>query len=260
MVRSGDYDLPEVPVARAERFDVRERLEDAIWIRDGVWPLLRYDGDPMAEELIGHAYARVMDRCVAALTERDQEGFETLFRSVLGLSVYLDTRVPFRGREMIESVRAALGVQPALDLMALSGLALIRDEVSGPGYWEPVRAAWDEFLDGMPDRAYKVRRYLLLADATGVRIGLTARGVERSRWTIALTQALREEGVPMDFIYAGSGPPPARRVLRSALSGGMRGVSDPIESFAVFYLAARPEAAGVELGRRIASALRQAYR
>ena len=260
MVRSADYDLPEVPIARADGFDARERLEDAIWIRDGAWPLLRYGGDPMAEELIGHAYARVMDRCVVALADRDLKAFRSLFRSVLGLSVFLDGRVPFRGREMIESTRIALGVQPALDLMALSGLALIRDEVSGPGYWEPVRAAWDEFLDGMPDTAHKVRRYLFLADGSGVRLGLTTRGVERSRWTIALTQALRDEEVPMDFIYADSGPPPTRHVLRSALSGGMRGIGDPIETFAAVYLAGRPEAAGVELGRRLASALRQMYR
>lgn len=259
MVRSEDYDLPEVPVGRSDGFDVRERLEDARWIRDGVWPLLRYGGDPMAEELIGHGYARLMDRCVSALAERDAKTFRTLFRSVLGLSVYLDTRVPFRGREMIASIRGALSVQPGLDLMAVSGLALVRDEVSGPGYWEPVRAAWDEYLDGMPDKAYKVRRYLLLADPASLRIGLTARGVERSRWRIALSQALRQEGVPMDFRYAGSGPPPARHVLRAALDGS-DGVSDPVETFAVFYLAARPEAAGVDLGYRLSSALRQAYR
>jgi hypothetical protein len=254
LIRSEDYDLPSMPFERAKRFDVREQIEDALWLSNDALSLFRLEDDPAAEELLGYMYARLMDRCVAALATHDRELFEAIFPKTFRLAAALDGRVPFRGRELMEMTQTKVSVQPILDLMALSGLALIRDEVSGPGYWEPVRAAWDWFLERVPEPQRSLERLLLLANNALGTFGVGARWYERSRWSIDLANALREEGLSMGLMYATYGPLPSRPILRSSLSG-VGGLDDPIVTFAAVYLAARPESVGLDLGRRVSSFL-----
>ena len=110
MVRSGDYDLPEIPISRADTFDAREQIEDTLWISDGIWPLLRRESDPMAEELIGHAYARLMDRCIGALAARDLPAFEARVCRVSSVRLWCSTGAfRFRG----ESGRSGRGLSSA---------------------------------------------------------------------------------------------------------------------------------------------------
>lgn len=256
LIRSEDYDLPSMPFERAERFDVREQIEDALWLSNDALSLFRLEDDPAAEELLGYMYARLMDRCVAALTTHDREMFEAIFSKTFRLAVALDGRVPFRGRELMEMTQTKVSVQPVLDLMALSGLALIRDEVSGPGYWEPVRAAWDWFLDRAPEPQRSLERLLFLTNNASGMFGVGARWNERSRWSIDLANALRKEGVSMGLLHATPGQLPSRPILRASLSG-VGGLGDPIVTFATVYLAARPESVGLDLGSRVSSFLQK---
>ena len=242
--RSKDFELPPSPFESAAVRAERERQEDALWALDAMPKLILSIGDPAAEELIGHTYTLLLHRCVEALVSSDLESFKKLFRRTFWLGVTLDGRVPFRSEGMREWDRTLLGVQPALDLMALSGLALIRDDVSGSGFWEPVRREWSRLLSDQGQERRQIERFLYLADNAVVTFGVEPRYFARTGWMQTMSQALREEGIAVGHRTMGSGPPPSRTLLHAS-TGADRGIESPINIFAGYFLLTRPLAAGL---------------
>lgn len=246
--RSGDFDLPSSPFESATVRAARERKEDALWALDAMPPLVASIGDPAAEELLGHTYTLLIHRCVEAVVLSDFPTFLELFRKTFWLGMLLDGKVPFRNEGMREFDRVRFAVQPALDLMALSGLALIREEAAGSGFWEPVRREWQRILTMEGGGRLRIQQLLLLADNAVVTFGVEPRYFVRASWMQEMTQALNAEGISTEYRTFGSPHPPLRSLLQAA-TGGSMGIEDPIDVFAGYFLLTHPLAVGLSSDR-----------
>lgn len=246
--RSKDFELLASPFDGAASRAARERTEDALWALDEMPRLVSGVGDPAAEELLGHTYTLLMHRCVEAVVSADLDTFTDLFSRTFWLGAMLDGTVPFQRAGMRELDQALLAAQPALDLMALSGVALIRDDASGSGFWEPVRHEWNRLLAAEGDGRQRVERLLSFADGAVGTYGVGPRYLVRTGWIQEMGRALRSEEITVDHRMVGSGPPPPRSLLHAA-SGGSLGLESPINVFAGYFLLTHPLAVGLTSDR-----------
>lgn len=219
--------------------------------------LLRLE-DSRSRDLIGHIYTVATDRCAATIVSGEAERFSDLFHQTFNLGAFLWARVPLKDTRHTEWNQARIGVQPALDLMALSGLALARDEVDGPGFWQPVRETWNYFMEvsGVPPRE-RIEQLLLIGKNAATTFGVPPRSTIRTGWRRSMSQNLRERGFDVGYHSSKPSRPASRPLLAAILSGGHQGIERPIDIFLGAYVAARSESAGLELPSSVRSFLRR---
>jgi len=219
--------------------------------------LLPYLHDSRAQEVIGRAYSVSTDRCAEAVVSGSIERFSELFEEAFNLGLFLYGRVPLKDVDLRERDQARVGTQPVIDMMSLSGLALIRDELDGPGFWEPVRDHWNDFLSDDRRSPRKLMEiFLVIGDGAVTDFGVPPRFTIRTGWRQKMAQALRERGVPVgrrNRRNISTGP---RSLLNAALSGSSS-IRDPIHVFLSVLVAMRPESIGLDWPREIRSCIRQ---
>lgn len=219
--------------------------------------LLLHRGDERAKELLGHVYSLATDRCAQAVTSGSADRFSELFEQVFTLALFLWGRAPLKDADLRDWDRTRIGVQPILDVMALSGLALIRDEVDGPGFWKPAREDWNDFIseDRRPPRKL-VEVFLTIGGEAVTTFGVAPRFTIRTGWKQLMEDALRERGILSGY----RGQPmnsSMHRPLLDATLGGVHGIEDPIDVLLAALIVMRPESIGLDWPRGARSFLRR---
>jgi len=219
--------------------------------------ILKSVTDDTLPDLIGHARLWLGAE-LFSLMESKSANLDS-FRSIF--VAYFDATVAVSQRmfDMAEQPRTRgyirAGLDAMLDLLEISGVALIFSELDGSGFGKVIREIWDKYFDGAADRKRLVAAWI---EPVEQRLGLpvlSSGGAQRFEWERRLVNALVDRGViDKEFDYGHS----ARRkrshssaVIRS-LHAHAGSLMDPAsEYFAAMYLGARATAEGLPLPRAI---------
>ena len=208
-------------------------------------------------DYFGQAYAILAQESYAAMAEGKDDLFKKLFPSLF-----------FSGFKAFERLRERLGqesqerflvfsTEPIADLLELSGHAIIYSELDTKGFWDVARQLWDRYFEQLPDREAGVKFIDSLVEYRRSLFAILPRDLARTSWKQHLESRLRERGLMEDVFTRRFGggqrePRHASAVIR-ALARSEFLFEDPTDIFMAIYLANRPEAASLDLGRRAES-------
>src|SRR5260370_28425764 len=207
--------------------------------------------DSTRPDLFGQSYRQLFDATFRAILDSRTD----LARQLFPVAVAMADRARARLSTDLAAERVRqqviFGTEPLLDMMELSGFALLMSELDAPGIWPDVRALWDRiFSDGTAPALAGHLSAVLSAHEN--LFAITPRGVGRTERKMALARLMSERGI---ISHAGMwGEPPAPEP--ESPIGGMfapwdHGVIQPdlADLFVVRYLKQRPDMTDLKIPR-----------
>lgn len=182
-----DGTLPDnVPAALEHQLDLK--LAETV-------PQLGYrTRDSTGPDLFGQGYRHLFDAAFQAILDGEADHARQLALVVIPLA----DRARVRLSDDLVSERARnqaiFGSEPIIDMMELSGLAILMSEVSPPGIWPEIKAFWDEVLSDStgPARARQMSATLATHESL---LALTSGSIRRTERKQALVVALIKHGI-----------------------------------------------------------------
>ncbi len=207
--------------------------------------------DPSKPDLFGQAYRRLFDAAFHAIVEGRPVVATTLFPIIIDVADKARLRLTSDLSDERMREQAIFGTEPFVDMMELSGYALLMAHVDPPGIQPLVRATWDAIFASttMPDLAGALLGVLVLQENN---FAITSGGVGRTGRQMELARLLRGRGIISDFGAWPHPPQPTHEdpVVAVFAPDDMMGVHhDLADLFVVEYLADRPESGGHQLPR-----------
>ena len=175
-------------VLRTCRTEVLQRIAEAL-IR------LRPTQIKSEPDLFGEALFTLIHHTEEAIATGDKALVKEIFPKVLASSFVLQEHVLSTYQPPTYEVNSAI-VDPTVDILELSGLAMIYATLRGDQSDAPVRQAWRDQLRSFPqtdEAARLVLNRLEMKDRYALP-GISASGIARSEWEIRLTNKIVEAG------------------------------------------------------------------
>lgn len=212
---------------------------------------------PRIEEFpdyFGQIYSILASECFQAMQSGNSALFEKIFPSFFDASLAARDRLlrSLKGRD--SNTVILFSVEPLLDLLELSGYALVSSELDKKSYGQVVERVWDEFFARLKDPKSIVEFITSILSFRESQFGLMPRDILRTSWKQSFERRLRELGLIGDMF----GDPRVTRtrhpskIIRALVRPRVI-VSDARHVFLVVYLSKRPEAAGIPLPQRSSS-------
>ena len=207
--------------------------------------------DESTPDLFGQAYRRLFDATFRAIVEGRDEIARQLFPITIAIADRARQRlIADLSGERIRQ-QAIFGTEPLVDMMELSGYALLMSLVSGAGIWPTVRAVWDSILDAgtAPELARQLTAVLTLQENV---FAITSGGVGRTSRQQELTRIFTAQGIVGREHFWGEPhtEPHHDPIVATFAPDGLMGIHhDLADLFIVEYLALRPDLADLQLSR-----------
>ncbi len=203
-------------------------------------------------DYFGQAYSLLAQEAYSAMARGEEGGFAEVFRPFFGMAFSAHTHLIKQGEGADGGTVALLSTQPLIDLLELSGYALIYSALDGRGHWDIARARWDSYLTRVPDASAVIKRLEATLAYRESVFGLLPRDLIRTTWKQDFERRCRERGLSIGLSSAFSGwpdepPPHPHPIIRALMRGGL--FSDPRAVFVVCYLMQRPDAGDFTLPR-----------
>jgi hypothetical protein len=188
--------------------DIAPTLAERLYIKLGQAGLLlgHERHDSTRPDLFGQSYRQLFDATFRALLSNRTDIARTLFPTVIAMADRARARLS--GDLAAERVRERVifGSEPLLDMMELSGYALLMSELDAPGIWPDVRALWDEIFSSGTAPAL-VGQLSAALSAHESLFAITSGGIGRTERKQALARLMTKRGI---VSRAGTwGEPPA---------------------------------------------------
>jgi hypothetical protein len=208
-------------------------------------------------DYFGQAYAIMAHESYAAMAGGRDDLFKKLFPPLFFSGFKAFERLRERVGQESQERFLVVSTEPIADLLELSGHAIIYSELDTKGFWDVARQLWDRYFEQLQDREAGVKFIDSLVEYRRSLFAILPRDLARTSWKQHLESRLRECGLMEDVLTRRFGggerePRHASAVIR-ALARSEFLVEDPTDVFMAMYLANRPEAASLDLGRRAES-------
>ncbi len=229
---------------------VRERLVSAL---AGCLPKLAEV--PQSEELpdyFGQAYTVLAEENYRAMAKGDEELFKRLFPPLFFGCLSANNRLSEQLQDRDTTTALVFSTEPLVDLLDLSGFAIIFSELHGKRYGAVVKAMWDEYFSKHP-KPSAVLEFLtsVVGNRQQLFFGITPRDLVRTSWKQDLERRFRESGM-MDDVFGWDPFPEGKKhkhesELIRVLTRGGHMFYEPHDVFLATYASKRPEFSGIEL-------------
>lgn len=235
--------------------NVPPRLEEQLYLKLAeVAPQLLSDPhDSTRPDLFGQGYKRLSDATFHAILEGQTDLARQLFPSFMAMADCARARlVQDLAAHRIRD-QAILGTEPLVDMMELSGLALLMSEVDpAAGIWPGVCALWDAILSGATGPALAAQLAAVLSVHASL-FAITSGGIGRTERQMALARLLTERGFGRYDAMCGEPAPPEPdspivAVFAPQDLGWIH--EDLADLFIVEYLAQRPDMQDLQIPQR----------
>jgi len=210
----------------------------------GLLPQL--EGQP---DYFGQAYTFLAEQSYTAMLTGNHKLFEQIFPSFFQSCFIARQRVMKRTKPMAGSMDAALvlSTEPILDLLELSGYAILFSELGDKELWHITNKLWDSFLSRAADS--KIILISAIAEYRDGVFGVTPRDFVRTKWQQTFEQKLRESGLLSEY------GEPLKKVHKSAIikiitrTGHL--FDRPRDIFQALYLSRKSKARGIKWRRSV---------
>ncbi len=196
-------------------------------------------------DYFGHAYTVLAEECFRAMALGNEEHFSKIFPIFFvdtftahdKLKEQLSTRDP--------EMRLLWSTDPIIDIMHLSGYAIVYSELDGRNYWNVAKGLWETYLQKSPNRAEFINALTAIVSYRETTLQGMPRSLIRTTWQQRLEAQLRQRGLRDQDTY--SFPRGVKRsrhqspFIRAIASGSMIMYHDALDGFLVTYWAKLPE-------------------
>ena len=191
---------------------------------------LQPDGSNSQPDLFGQSLFTLVHHMEQAIANGEVSLIKQTFPKVLLATMVLEEHIISTYGQQMQHVNPAL-FDPVVDLLDISGLAVIYEALRKDCSADPVRTAWDSYIRTFAESEDAAKRILNVLDAAQVSmpLGLTPRNMARTAWEQRLSDRIVEAGyaIPEDQPY------PSNRVWKAPLLIKTLGVSEMLPSVAV---------------------------
>ena len=209
--------------------------------------------DPARPDLFGQAYKLLFDACFSAILDGSDDLARALFPPVVFAADRARSRLVQDLADQGLQTRFIFATEPLVDLMELSGYAMLMQLLNGSGVWDDVRKLWDSILTTNVAPALAEQMALVRKERESI-FALTQGGLERTSRQMVLNRLLRSRGVveshywsPFEKETRPSHPSAIVRAFAPAEMGSFQEVAD---LFLVEYLITQPGCENFELSHR----------
>lgn len=235
--------------------DVPPRLEEQLYRKLAeVAPQLRSDPhDSTRPDLFGQGYKRLSAATFHATLEGQTDVARQLFPTFIAMADRARTRLigDLAGHRVRD--QAIFGTEPLVDMMELSGLALLMNEVDpATGIWPDVRALWDQILSS-PTGPALAEQLAAVLSVHANHFAITSGGIGRTDRKMALARLLAERGFGHHDRMWGepAGPEPESPIVGVFAPWDLGGIHEDLaDLFIVEYLARRQDMQDLQIPRR----------
>ena len=193
------------------------------------------------------------DAIVLKMGKKDVSQFENLFTGIFKTTFEVVNRHIEAKDEHFSKPNRTIAHDTMLDLLDLSGLALLFSQLHGSGFYEIVKRKWDTYFDAIDTSKQVIQLFYALIDTVLQLPALSASGTRRFSWERAFIRAMANAGFDIEGrMSQWEGEEKVRtehtsRIIQSIHPHMGMIFRRPYDYFATFYLSERPEAAGIEL-------------
>jgi hypothetical protein len=201
-------------------------------------------------DYFGHAYALLSDEAFVSLRTHDVARFSFIFPILFLAALKAVNRLSIDLAGQTVDTQVAFVPQPLIDLVALSGHALIYSELDQTGEWRVVKDCWDKHLATMDSGVDLIRMIVTAVQHDQTHFTSGASASRRFTWE----REQKEEFVRRGLVSATLGlfrrptnvdhPSAVIRIVAE------HEAEDPEAVFIAFYLWALPSLPSVKLGWR----------
>ena len=207
--------------------------------------------DSTRPDLFGQSYRLLFHATFRALLDSRTDLARQLFPITIAMADRARARLSTDLAAQSARDQAIFGSEPLLDMMELSGYALLMSELDAPGIWPEVRALWDSIFSGDTAPALASHMSAVLSAHENL-FALTTGGITRTERKQALAELMREHGIsgPSGLWGEPSAPAPESAIV-GVFAPGMPGFIQPdlADLFIVEYLTRRPDMAALDIPR-----------
>ena len=183
---------PETSLPR----EVPASLAEQLYRKLGQVALL-LDPDPhdsSRPDLFGQSYRLLFNATFHALLEGRTDLARQLFPITIAIADRARARLFTDLAAQSTRDQVIFGTEPLLDVMELSGYALLMSELDAPGIWTEVRALWDSIFAGDTAPALAGQMSAVLSAHENL-FALTTGGILRTERKMALAEVMRKHGI-----------------------------------------------------------------
>ncbi len=227
----------------------RVLLQSLAALVPNLWTPAHDEGMP---DLFGQGYRMLCDATFRALIRgEDSELTLELFRSSATAALQAHFRLDSDLAGEAEREQAIYGSEPLMDVMELSGCALLMNELFGSGIWTEVVTYWDDLLDRSDSVAFLAAWLSALRLREGLFL-LTEGATMRTQRRMDLAAVFDSLGV-RGWSRWGSrrdqiGPPPGQSPIVTAFAPDDMTTGNAFEElFIAEYVMNRPEAQALQI-------------
>ncbi len=211
-------------------------------------------------DLLGQTRAWLAQELVLMMERKNEIGFADLFLGYFNASLATHRQlVEFAKQpECQDYIRVAMDA--ILDVMDVSGLALLFSELDGTRFGELVACAWDFYFKQAADKPAVVRAFYAAIESKLALPVFSPSAMQRQEWGRRLAIAMSDRGIAMDRYGDPSWgrrsvkPHPSSVIESVAVTWG-HPMDDPHEYFGALYLAGREEAHGIDAPHAVQSCM-----
>jgi hypothetical protein len=235
--------------------DLPPRLEQQLYGKLAeVAPRLRSDPhDRTRPDLFGQAYKRLSDATFHAILDGNCDFARQIFPSFIAMADRARARLAYDLAGYRVQDRAIFGTEPLVDMMELSGLALLMSEVDqATGIWPDVCALWDQILSSATGPGLAAQLAAVLSVHSDL-FAITSGGIGRTDRQMALARLLTERGLARpDRMWGEATPPEPESPIVAVFAPWDLGYvhEDLADLFVVEYLMQRPDMQDLQIPRR----------
>jgi len=211
-------------------------------------------------DLLGQTRAWLAEELVSMMERKEEDGFGDLFIAYLNASNAVRRHFVEIAQQPGKQDYIRVAMDAMLDLMDVSGLALLFSELDGTRFGEVVVNTWDAFFQPATDKPAMVKAwYASLSSKLTLPI-FSSSAMQRQHWNRRLAQALVDRGIDVDRHF---GPSWARQrtqphpspIVDSIIVSYGHPMEHAHDYFGALYLAKREDARGIELPSAIRNCL-----
>ncbi len=222
--------------------------------------LVQTPRDDSLPDVVGPARAWIADELVSMMDLKQEAGFRELFAAYFSATLATHDQLLAMMRETGREYYAYAAINTLLDLMDISGFALLFSELDGTKFGEETRATWDVFFGRASDARATLQALYTAIDARLDGPIFSSSAMRRQEWGRRFAAAPEHRGVDTEREFD---PFSRQRPLPRHTSPVIESISvlygHPMDEahdyFGALYLTARPESNGVEPPHAVKNAL-----
>lgn len=205
-------------------------------------------------DYFGQVCLVLAEECYITMATGNKFLFKNLFPSYFFTCLSAHDRLRTQVHDYDEKTFLGFSTEPIVDLLELSGYAIIYAELDDKGYWDIVKELWNQYLSKHSNPQELLQFIINIIEYRHSQFAISQRDISRTKWEQDFEGRLRDRGLVDDTLFfrrlQGEEIEQHPSPLIRALKPGECMYYKPHDVFLAIYLSERPEADQLKLSRR----------